>query len=460
MKVLLINPNISSDSPWAMKEPIPPMGLMYIAAVLEESGNKVKIIDALLEKLDQIDLSRRIINFNPDIVGITTDSANFLESLKVAKLAKNSLNAVVVMGGPHVTVMPDEVIQYPEVDIAVIGEGEYTMLDIVQRLDKGKSLKGCKGTWIKENGKVIQNSLRERIDLDELPFPARHLIPMEKYTRTYTHGGLAKPVDHMNTSRGCPYDCSFCSSRIIWGQKYKARSPKSIVDEIEYLTKEYGTRGIYFREDNFTLDRKRIIDICREIQRRGIKISWECSSRADLVDESLLKEMYRAGCRAIWYGIESGSTRTLDILNKQITIEQSREAVKLTRETGIKVGGSFIIGVPGETIEDIKLTLDLIKELHCEPTAYHYFYAIPVSRLYLEIKEKRMFDSAYGDILFVKNDKFDRDFLMKLITQSHNEIYGHKIKKRAGLARRAYRRARRLLSTVTRPFKKNRDSRK
>jgi 2-polyprenyl-3-methyl-5-hydroxy-6-metoxy-1,4-benzoquinol methylase len=196
------------------------------------------------------------------------------------------------------------------------------------------------------------------------------------------------------------------------------------VNEIEYLIKEYGSKGIYFREDNFTLNRERVIGICEEIQRRKIKITWECSSRVDLVDKTLLRAMYRAGCRAIWYGIESGSPRILDILYKHITIDQSKKAIRLTREAGIKTGGSFIIGIPGETMEEIKLTLNLIKDLHCETTAYHYFYAIPVSKLYLEVKERRMIDSVYGDILFVKNDKFDRDSLTRLINQSREEIYG------------------------------------
>lgn len=448
MNVLLINPNVSPESPWATKESTPPIGLMYIAAVLEKSGYNLKIIDAKLENLCQMKLSKKIINFNPDIVGITTDSCNFIESLKIAKVAKNSSDTIIIMGGPHVTVMTSEVIQYPEVDIAVIGEGEYTMLDIVQRIEKGKSLKGCKGTWIKEDGKIIQNPLRARIDLDELPFPARHLIPMEKYSRTYTLSGLTEPVDCVNTSRGCPYNCSFCSSRIIWGRKHKARSPKNVVNEIEYLIKEYGTKGIYFREDNFTLNRERVIGICEEIQRRKIKITWECSSRVDLVDKSLLRAMYRAGCRAIWYGIESGSPRILDILYKHITVDQSKEAIRLTREAGIKTGGSFIIGIPGETMEDIKLTLNLIKDLHCETTAYHYFYAIPVSKLYLEVKERRMIDSVYGDILFVKNDKFDRDSLTRLINQSREEIYGDQMQN--GVILKIYQQIKQLIPMAVR----------
>lgn len=422
MKIVLINPNPLPESPWYSKRPVTPMGLMYIAAVLEKEGYEVKIIDAYLERLSQIELSKRIIKQDPNVVGITTDSCNFQESLRVAKLVKNISNALVVIGGPHVTVRPKEVIQYPEVDVVVIREGEYTMLDIVRRIEDRTSLNGCEGCFFKENDKIIFNPPRQRIEnLDALPFPARHLLPYKKYPRTYTHGGIKKPVDTMSTSRGCPFNCSFCSNRVIWGKNYTTRSPKNVVDEIEYLVAEYGTKGIYFREDNFTLNNKRVLEICEELHKRKIDIEWECSSRVDIVNKSLLEEMYKAGCRAIWYGIESGSQETLKKLNKNISIEQSRNAVKISKEAGIKVGGSFMIGIPGETMEDIEKTLQLIRELKCTPTALHYFYAIPDSALYREVVHNGCIDSVYGDILFVKTPDFDKEYLQKIVKDIERE---------------------------------------
>ncbi len=423
MKIVLINPNPLPESPWYSKQPVPPIGLMYIAAVLEKEGYEVIIIDAYLERLRQIELSKRIIEQDPDIVGITTDSCNFHESLRIAKLVKKSVShAITVMGGPHATVRAKEVIQYPEVDVVVFGEGEYTMLDIVRRVENGTSLKGCEGCFYKENSKIIFNPPRQRIEnLDALPFPARHLLDYKKYPRTYTHGGIKKPVDTVSTSRGCPFNCSFCSNRVIWGKKYTTRSPKNVVDEIEYLVAEYGTKGIYFREDNFTLNNERVLEICEGLRKRKIEIEWECSSRVDLVNKNLLKEMYKAGCRAIWYGIESGFQKTLKKLNKGITVEQSREAVKITKEVGIKVGGSFMIGIPGETMEDIEKTLQLIKELKCTPTALTYFYAIPDSELYREVVQNSWIDSAYGDILFVKTPEFDKEYLQKIIKHKKRE---------------------------------------
>lgn len=422
MKIVLINPNPLPESPWYTKASIPPMGLMYIAAVLEKEEYEVKIIDAYLERLNQITLSKRIIEQDPDIVGITTDSCNFHESLRIAKLVKSISHATTVMGGPHVTVRTKEVIQYPEVDIVVFGEGEYTMLDIAYRIEHEKSLEGCDGCFYKENDKIIYNPPRQRIEnLDILPFPARHLLPYKKYSRSYTLGGIKNPVDTMITSRGCPFNCSYCSSRIIWRKVYHARSPENVVDEIEYLIDNCGTKGIYFRDDNFTLGEDRILKICEILRERKIDIEWECSSRVDLVNKSLLEKMYKAGCRAIWYGIESGSQRTLKKLNKGISIEQSRNAVKITREAGIKVGGSFMIGIPGENMEDIEKTLQLIRELKCTPTAPHYFYAIPDSELYREVVQNGWIDSAYGDILFVKTPEFDKEYLQKIVTDIKRE---------------------------------------
>lgn len=396
---------------------------MYIAGILEKNNYGVKILDAYLERLNQVQISKRVLSYKPDIIGITTDSANYYESLKIAKLIKNISNAIVVLGGPHASIRPNQMILYPEVDIVVFGEGEYTMLEIVQRIENKMSLENCLGCYAKENNKILYNIPRPRIkDLDEIPMPTRHLLPYHKYPRNYSIGGLTPPVDTINTSRGCPYNCAFCSSRIIWGKKYIYRTPKNVVNEIEYLIKNYGTKGIYFREDNFTLKRSHVLGICKELQRRNIKIEWECSSRVDIVDRELLKIMHESGCKAIWFGIESGSDKTLEKISKGITVKKSREAIKLTREANIKAGGSFIIGIPGESMEDIKKTIDLIKELKLKPSAIHYFYGIPDSPLYQEVIKNNLIDSAYGDIFFVRTEIFDKKLLQNIISKIQAEL--------------------------------------
>ncbi len=396
---------------------------MYLAAVVEKEGYNVKIIDDYLEKLNQIKLSKRILQYKPDIVGISIACTNFYEGLRAAKLVKTITNAFVVIGGPHATIRAKSFIEYPEVDAVVLGEGEYTLLEIIKRLETNKSLEGCKGCYCKIDGKVIYNDLRERInDIDSLPLPARHLIKYRSYPRTYSFGQIKKPVDTVSTSRGCPYNCTFCSSRVIWGPLYRYRSPENVVDEIELLVKNFGTRGIYFREDNFTLNKKRVISLCDELIRRNIKIEWECSSRVDLVDKDLLKKMGEAGCKFIWYGFESGSPKTLNIISKGITIEKSRRAVKLTKEAGISIGGSFMIGIPGETKEDVIKTYNFIKELALSQVSLAHFLGVPDCQLYREIIKNKWYDSCDGEFFFVKLPNLSKEFLNEISTRLNREL--------------------------------------
>jgi len=423
IKILLINPNPLPDSISFGKNAVPPIGLLYIAAVLEREKFEVSVIDAFLLKLNHIELSRKIIKHKADIVGITSESVNYYESLRIAKTVKNVSKAVVVLGGPHASIKPMDLIQYPEVDIVVIGEGEFTMLEIVQRIKNGQSFDGCKGTVFKKDGEIIVNPLRERIeDLDSIPYPARHLVPIKAYPRNYTFGGMKIPVDTITTSRGCPYSCSFCSSRMIWGRIYKTRDPKSVVDEIEFLIKNYGTKSFYFVEDNFTLKKKHVMGICDEIIKRKLKIEWECYSRVDLVNKEILEKIHKAGCKAIWYGIESGSPKTLERLDKGITLEQSRNACKMAKNAGLKVGGSFMIRLPGETKEDIIMTYNFIKELALNPTSLALFRAIPDSQMYQEVVEKGMYDASYGDIYFVKLPGISRNYLSEILMRVEKEI--------------------------------------
>jgi radical SAM superfamily enzyme YgiQ (UPF0313 family) len=396
---------------------------MYIAAVVEREGYNVKIIDDYLEKLSQINLSKRILQYKPDIVGISIACTNFYEGLRVAKLIKTISDAFVVIGGPHATLRAKSFIEYPEVDAVVLGEGEYTLLEIIKRIEMDQSLEGCKGCYCKVNGKVIYNDLRERIkDLDSLPLPARHLVRNKSYPRTYSFGGIKRPVDTVSTSRGCPYNCTFCSSREIWGPLYRYRSAEDVVDEIELLIKKYGTRGIYFREDNFTLNKKRVINLCDELIKRNMKIEWECSSRVDLVDKELLKKMREAGCKFIWYGFESGSPKTLEIISKGITVEKSRKAAKITKEAGIGIGGSFMIGIPGETKKDVIKTYNFIKELALTRVSLAHFLGVPDCQLYREIIKNKWYDSCDGEFFFVKLPNLSKEFLNEINIRLKREL--------------------------------------
>jgi len=411
MKILLIQPEEPKGSPFACKVLTPPIGLMYIAAVLENNGFEVEILDNNLLGLPEEQLSRKIIDAGPDIVGISLDCIRLYPGLLIASSVKTIFqNQIpVVMGGPHINVRYDETIQYPEVDFVVYGEGEYTMLELCEAIKKNKPTDSIRGLGFKENGSIKINPPRPLIEnLDELPLPALHLLPITRYPRK-AECITNIPIDQINTSRGCPFNCAFCSNNHVWGRKYRYRSAKNVLKEIILHVEEYGAKGIYCREDCFTINRKRTIDICEGILREGLDIKLECESRVDTVDRELLRIMRKAGFESIWFGVESGNQKTLDIMNKAISLEQTKNVFKWCREIGIKAGASIMLGIPYETVEDMKNTIRFVKEINAAYVVPNIFMGIPISKMYYEIIQNNWVDSSYGDILFVKTDTFDKE---------------------------------------------------
>ncbi len=410
MKILLIQPEEPKGSPFGRKVLTPPIGLMYIAAVLENNGFEVEIFDNNLLGLTEEKLSRKIRDANPDVVGISLDCVRLYPALLIASSVKTIFHnqVPVVMGGPHVNVRYDRVIQYPEVDFVVYGEGEYTMLELCKAINENKTKDSILGLCFKENGRTKINPPRPLIaNLDELPLPALHLVPVTRYPRK---GECVTniPIDQINTSRGCPFDCAFCSNNYIWGRKYRYRSPENVMKEIYLHVEKYGAKGVYFREDCFTVNRKRAIDICESITREGLDIALECESRVDTLDRELLQIMRQAGFESIWFGVESGNQKTLDMMNKGISPEQVKNVFKWCRELGIKAGASIMLGIPYETLEDMKNTIRFVKEIDAEYVIPNIFIGIPMSKMYCEIIQNNWIMSSYGDIIFVKTDNFDR----------------------------------------------------
>lgn len=425
MKILLINPEEPKGSPFGGKVLTPPIGLMYIAAVLENAGFDVQILDSNLLCLSERQLSLEIKQAAPDIVGISVDCIRLYPSLAIA----NSIKALfhnrvpVVMGGPHVNVRYESVLGHPEVDFVVFGEGEYTMLELCQAIASKKPVDSILGLGFKENGQIRINPSRPLVEnLDDLPLPARHLVPMAKYPRK---GDYIKNrvVDQVHTSRGCPFNCTFCSNTYVWGKKFRFRSAENVLKETRELIKKYGASGIYFREDCFTIKRERVVEICEGIRREGWDIKWELESRVDTVDRELLKIMHDAGCESIWFGVESANQRTLDLMNKKITVEQTRQVFRWCKEVGIKAGASIMFGIPYETIDDMKRTAQFVKEIDAAYTNFNIFMGIPISKMYYEVVENDWIDSNYGDILFVKTDRFDRDKIERFQRKAIVDFY-------------------------------------
>ncbi len=417
MKTLLINP----DSPKMYGiggQCAFPLGLGYIAAVLEKD-HEVKLIDVAAEKLDDDSLRDRILKISPEIVGITSDTISFQRAIAIAELIQQiDKEIVIVIGGAHCNALPTYPLKYDCFDISVYGEGERTACELWHRIERRKSYDDVRGIVFRKNGKIVINPKRELIDnLDELPFPARHLFAMNKYIEE-SHL-YAFPVYPIGTSRGCPFSCAFCSNNVVFGRKYRFRSARNVVDEIEILINEYNAKGIYFREDLFTVNAKRVIDVCNEIKKRKLDFKWECESRVDTINEEMLRVMKDAGCELIWFGVESGSQEILDYINKKFTIKQVRNAFRLSKKTKLRAGASFIIGVPGEKIEDIYKTIDFAKELKPDFAWFNIFTGYPTSPLYEYVVKNSLYEKKISHgILIIRTDNFNREKLEKM------QIYG------------------------------------
>jgi anaerobic magnesium-protoporphyrin IX monomethyl ester cyclase len=409
VKVLLISP-APPPKPLSGLEKLPPLGLAYLAAVLEKEGVDVKILDNYLFNMSTSFIEHYLLSYKPDIVGITCGTATYQTTMQTARTVKQALPSVpVVVGGPHPTLRPREMLTHEEIDVVVVGEGEYTFRELVLHSSKIENLADVSGLFYRNRkGEIVSAPGRPFIkNLDELPFPARHLLPMESYPNRAEFLDV-KPIYSINTSRGCPFGCVFCSVRMIWGRSYRSFSPARIVDEIELLIDKYKAKGIYFREDNFTVDAKRVTGICDEMKRRGIDIQWVCESRVDLVSRELLEKMHKAGCRAMWFGPESGSQRVLNLLKKGITIEQTKKAFDICKKVGIRAGASFMMGIPGERIEEMYQTLELADQIDADWCWFNIYLGIPGSELYEKVVRENLYERIDEDgFAWVRTETFD-----------------------------------------------------
>lgn len=340
----------------------PPLGLGYIAAVLEHRGCEVKIIDAAAPYASYS--LKRIVDaaeqFGPDLIGLTVTITFSRHSYNLIRELKKRLEVPIVVGGPHVTLLPEEALD-AGADIAVIGEGEKVLPEIMDVLTNGRDLRSVRGiAYIDAQGERWFNEPRPPLEnLDELPFPAKHLFVREHYVRT--KGELAR-YGNIITSRGCPFECTYCSSK-AFGHKVRFRSPENVVAEIEDTIARYGTRKFVFLDDCAALRKERVERICELILGKKLSIRWICITRVDTVTPELLRKMREAGCLSLNYGIESGNPKTLKKVKKRITLEQARQALRWSREAGIETMANFMHGFPWEGPGDIRRTREFIREI-------------------------------------------------------------------------------------------------
>lgn len=345
MKVVLVNPGRGKNfKNFAVSEPL---NLGYIASYLEQNKIKVKIIDELAGE----NVRQEIISYGPDIVGITGTTVLAPDAYRIANMCKE-MGILTVMGGVHATVIPEEALIY--CDVVVTGEGEVAMLDIIRE--------GIK------SGNITRPNIQ---NLDEIPPPARHLFNMDFYMDTKDRLGDVVPhlcfvpprtkFASVITSRGCPYRCIFCHNS--WRQiPVRFHSAGRVISELEHLVEVYGIEAVFFMDDNFLANKPRLEKICRMMKERKLDIIWGCAATSNDINLPICQMIKDVGCRELCFGWESGSQRILDILGKKTTVTQNKKAIKICKEAGLLATGSFIVGSPTETIEDVRATIRFIEE--------------------------------------------------------------------------------------------------
>ncbi len=399
-------------TPWGVPARVPPYGLAYVAAALEKAGFTVQILDNYQLQNTLETVKQEVASRDPEIVGISCSSVTYKRAIETAKAIKQvKPSCKVVAGGWHPSFEPDSMLEHPEIDYIVIGEGEFPMVELAQLLAKGSSneaINKIPGVGLVYNGEMIKNLPKIIDNLDEIPYPAWHLFPMNIYDRRMEYlSKTAEPVDVINAIRGCNFSCAYCDNTALYGHKCRFFSPKRLVDEAELMIKNLGSKGFYFIGDNFTVNKNHTFELCKLLKERNLNVEWACDTRVDLITRDLLREMKSAGCKTIFFGIQSGEPRVLKKLNLSFTVEQVVEGFKMCRQEGIKVAASFMLGIPGETIVDMETTYKLVRKLNPDFCTFYVFIGIPYSALYAEVLEKGLYDHRDGFLAFVKTDQFD-----------------------------------------------------
>ena len=384
MKIALVAPKWNK-----LVNSYPPLGLAYLAAVLERAGHTVGVFDfGLTPHTELADDVGRVAAFAPDLIGMTAMTNTWYSAVALAGALKSVVACPIVVGGPHATVFPERVAQEPAVSYVVVGEGEETFLELVGLLERSgmaprpEALGAVRGLCFMHGGALVKTAERPLIaDLDALPFPARHLFDLWAYP-LYTPDGQRMLT--VLSSRGCPYNCSYCFKGIV-GRTYRQRSPANIIAELQSLIDTYGVRNFYFIDDLFTLDAKRLRAFAEQVIAARLDIRWQCLARVDRVTPDLLRLMHQAGCRQVHYGIESADQAILDRIGKGITPAMVRRAVDATRAAGIRSKGYFMLGLPGDTEATIRETIAFAADLDLDDAMFSLTTPFPGTRLWDEL---------------------------------------------------------------------------
>jgi len=411
MKVLLVEP---LKLIWEMMRPcVPvPLGLAQLAAVLEENMVDVKIVDCTALEMGHHALEQAIRQEQPDIVGATALTPFFYDAVQVADIAKGiDPEIITVLGGPHVTYLPEDTLnENSAVDIVARGEGERTLVDLVRCLEDGKELSQVKGIGFRSNGEVILTEPQPLVDVNKLPLPAYHLLPMEKYYFVVL-GRFATVI----ASRGCPHQCTFCSEWRFWGGRWRQRDPKKVGDELEVLVRKYNMESIWFGDDCFNVSAELIQGICDEIKTRHLDFSWFYQGRADLLVEhrDLLPLMRETGNRMVQIGIEASTERELEELNKKQSLDKVAEAIELLRKYDIVAQGLIIVGTRSDSADSIIHKVRYMQNLDVDFPIFTMFTPFPGSDVYQEARTNNWLETRDYSLFDMSNAIMSTDHLTR-----------------------------------------------
>lgn len=410
-----------------------PLGLGYIAAYLRRYGDhKVQMFEPEAQGLTYNDLGEIIKKNTPDVVGLTCSTPNFIRAIELAKIVRKNSKAKIIIGGVHASALPEFIVKnYPDlIDCVVVGEGEITMHELINAYQNNSCIREINGIAYKRDDAVIRNKCRPFIeDVDSIPFPARDLIPQKLFTPN-VHNARYRNCLTMLTSRGCPFNCSFCASRIVSGRRYRAHSAEYVLEEMQMLKRDYNAEQIIITDDTFTVDRERLIKICKGMIDKRINLEWFCFSQVNMVNKEILKIMKRAGCYNIGFGVESAEESVLKRLGKPIRPKKVLETIKIANEVGLKTQAFYIFGTYGETKKQMENTVRFAKKVNATLAFFnmlvpypgtrefqHFFHSIPLN----EIEWGHFV--AVGEHCVLKNSDVSSCEIEKLIARAHIEYY-------------------------------------